>query len=38
MDIISQGGDFIQVNFDTPWSQPENTVVAELSRRFSARS
>ncbi|MCU7736025.1 DUF1281 domain-containing protein, partial [Escherichia coli] len=35
LDISSQGEDFIQVDFDTPWSQPENAVVAELSRRFS---
>ncbi|MGC9736185.1 hypothetical protein P4H89_25540, partial [Escherichia coli] len=25
---------FIQVDFDTPWCQPESDVVAELSRRF----
>ncbi len=25
---------FIQVDFDTPWCQPESDVVAALSRRF----
>ncbi|EKF0716610.1 DUF1281 domain-containing protein, partial [Escherichia coli] len=29
LDISSQGEDSIQVDFDTPWSQPENAVVAE---------
>ena len=33
-NISSQGENFIQVDFDTPWCQPESDVVAELSRRF----
>ena len=35
LNISSQGENFIQVDFDTPWCQPESDVVAELSRRFS---
>ncbi|EPI2134820.1 DUF1281 domain-containing protein, partial [Escherichia coli] len=31
----SQGDNFIKVDFDTPWCQPESDVIAELSRRFS---
>ncbi|EFZ4829700.1 TPA: DUF1281 domain-containing protein, partial [Shigella flexneri 1b] len=34
LNISSQGENFIQVDFDTPWCQPESDVVAELSRRF----
>ena len=34
VNISSQGDNFIQVDFDTPWCQPESDVVAELSRRF----
>lgn len=35
LNISSQGDNFIQVDFDTPWCQPESDVIAELSRRFS---
>lgn len=35
VNISSQRDNFIQVNFDTPWCQPESDVIAELSRRFS---
>ncbi|AEE59891.1 hypothetical protein UMNK88_pIncI120 (plasmid) [Escherichia coli UMNK88] len=35
VNISSQGDNFIQVDFDTPWCQPESDVIAELSRRFS---
>ncbi|EFE8063101.1 DUF1281 domain-containing protein [Escherichia coli] len=35
VNISSQGENFIQVDFDTPWYQPESDVIAELSRRFS---
>ncbi|EFO3269860.1 hypothetical protein DPV17_24570, partial [Escherichia coli] len=35
LNIRSQGDNFIQVDFDTPWCQPESDVIAELSRRFS---
>ncbi|EHX2155818.1 DUF1281 domain-containing protein [Escherichia coli] len=35
VNISSQGENFIQVDFDTPWCQPESDVIAELSRRFS---
>ncbi|HIB6427578.1 TPA: DUF1281 domain-containing protein, partial [Escherichia coli] len=35
LNISSQGENFIQVDFDTPWCQPESDVIAELSRRFS---
>ncbi|MBE0323372.1 DUF1281 domain-containing protein [Escherichia coli] len=34
VNISRQGENFIQVDFDTPWCQPESNVVAELSRRF----
>ncbi|MDM8814313.1 hypothetical protein QU864_27230, partial [Escherichia coli] len=34
LNISSQGENFIQVDFDTPWCQPESDVVAELSRLF----
>lgn len=34
VNISSQGDNFIQVDFDTPWCQPESDVIAELSRRF----
>uniref|UniRef100_UPI003B5CF462 DUF1281 family ferredoxin-like fold protein n=1 Tax=Escherichia coli TaxID=562 RepID=UPI003B5CF462 len=34
LNISSQGDNFIQVDFDTPWCQPESDVVAALSRRF----
>ena len=34
LNISSQGENFIQVDFDMPWCQPESDVVAELSRRF----
>ncbi|EFK8992290.1 DUF1281 domain-containing protein [Escherichia coli] len=34
VNISRQGDNFIQVDFDTPWCQPESNVVAELSRRF----
>lgn len=35
VNISSQGDNFIQVDFDTPWCQPESDVIAVLSRRFS---
>ncbi len=35
VNISSQRDNFIQVDFDTPWCQPESDVIAELSRRFS---
>ncbi|HCJ9047524.1 TPA: DUF1281 domain-containing protein [Escherichia coli] len=35
VNISSQGDNFIKVDFDTPWCQPESDVIAELSRRFS---
>ncbi len=35
LNISSQGENFIQMDFDTPWCQPESDVIAELSRRFS---
>ena len=35
VNISRQGENFIQVDFDTPWCQPESDVVAALSRRFS---
>ncbi len=34
LNISSQGENFIQVDFDTPWCQPESDVIAALSRRF----
>lgn len=34
LNISSQGDNCIQVDFDTPWCQPESDVVAALSRRF----
>lgn len=34
LEISARGADFIQADFDTPWSQPGERVLAALSRQF----
>ncbi|EMD5224549.1 hypothetical protein VQ422_004509, partial [Salmonella enterica] len=35
LNVSSCGDDFIQIDFDTPWSPPDAAVMEELSRRYN---
>ncbi|EDQ6556989.1 hypothetical protein S675_005287 [Salmonella enterica subsp. enterica] len=35
LNVSSCGDDFIQIDFDTPWSPPNAAVMEELSRRYN---